>query len=297
MKKNLTFTVIFTLFIILIFLNKSVVTKSSLDAINLFQNKVFPTLFIMFIFQDLIINFSGAEFINLFLNNLFSKIFKISKAGQMVFTLSLFSGSPSNAFILNELVLNKKINVKEANHLLSFTYFANPLFILTMLSLIFDETIPKKIMFSLYLSNFILGFITRKKDFEENYVTSKNSPNFGNILTNAIKKSMNTLIIILGSISFFMILSNIISIYIKFDLINLLTSGIFEISAGLNNLIDFNITEFFKKIIATTFISFGGLSIHLQVCSVIAESKLSYKSFLVGRLKATLIAVLIIVII
>lgn len=297
MKKNFTFVLFFIIFIILIFLNKDLVTESAVNSITLFQNKVFPSLFIMFIIQDLIINYNGAIFFNILLNNLFKKLFKISSSGQMAFTLSLFSGSPSNAFILNELVENKQISTKEANHILKFSYFANPLFLYTMLSLTFEIFITFKIITSLYLSNFILAFCLRKETFKSNEVFKIHNNNFGFILTNAIKKSINTLIMILGSISFFMIFSSLISIFIHNNFFFTICSGLFEITAGLNNLITLETTIFIKKIIATFIISFGGLSIHSQIFSIISTTNLSYKSFLKGRILASLLAVLIVIVI
>lgn len=297
MKKNLIFVLIFTFFLILIFINKEIVQINAVNSLILWQNKIFPSLFIMFVFQDLLISYNAAEFLNILLNNLFSKIFGLSTNGQMAFVLSLFSGSPSNAFILNELTENNKLSKKEANHILKFSYFANPLFLYTMLSLIFNDNTPQKIIITLYISNILLGISLKRETFFSEKNLKINENNFGNVLTNAIKKSTNTLIMILGSVTFFMIISSLISSFFNNDLILSMISGFFEITAGLNTLINLNITNNIKEIIATVIISFGGISIHSQVYSIIKSSNLSYLSFLKGRLYATIIAVLIIIII
>lgn len=296
MKKNLIFILIFTFFLILIFFNKEIIFTSASNSLILWQTKVYPSLFIMFIIQDLLINYNAAYYLNYILYNLFSKIFGISINGQMAFTLSLVSGSPTNAYILNELVKTNKISTNEANHILQFSYFANPLFLYTMLSFIFDDHTPLKIISILYLSNILLGISIKKtKYISTDKYQLYNDINFGNILTNAIKKSINTLLMILGSITFFMIISNLINSYIDNEIITTIISGLFEITASLNKLINLNVSNSIKEILSIVIISFGGLSIHSQIFSIIQDSKLSYKYFLKGRLYATLIALVIVI--
>lgn len=297
MKKNLIFVCFFTFFFILILINKDTVSSSVVNSITLWETKIFPTLFISFVIQDILINYNASFFINYLTCNFFKKLFGISSNGQMAFVLSLISGSPSNAFILSELVLKKKICVDEANHILKFSYFANPIFLYIMLANFFSISVIFKIIFSLYLSNFLLGFAICKKKFLSDNTYFFENLNFGKILTKSIKKSMDTLILILGCVTFFMILSSILKIYFIGDFFNIFISSILEITNGLQSLSLFTGSYKLKEIIAISIISFGGLSVHCQVYSIICDSKLSYKSFLLGRIYSTIIAILIIILI
>ena len=228
MKKNLLFTSFFTIFTILLFININLVKQSAINSIFMWRDYVFPSLFIMFIIQDLLINYDASTFLHFIFHNLFYKLFGLSENGTLAFILSLLSGSPTNAYTINELYSKNLICKNEANQLLGFSYFANPLFSYTMLMLIFNnQTITIKIIISLYLSNLIYAFATKKEYFtsKKDYICNK--LNFGKLLTNSIKKSINTLIMILGSITFFMILSSILNIY--FNNI-VLINGIFEIT-------------------------------------------------------------------
>ena len=74
-------------------------------------------------------------------------------------------------------------------------------------------------------------------------------------------------------------------------------AGILEISQGLNSLININLTSKIKEILAILFISFGGLSIHLQIKGIISDTKISYQKFLKMRILQTLISCLIIFVI
>lgn len=291
MKKNLIFTTIFTILTLLIFINIDIVKQNAINSIFLWRDYVFPSLFIMFIIQDLLINYEASTYLNIILNNSFRKLFGLSKNGQLAFTLSLISGSPTNAYTIKELYSKKLICKEEANHLLEFSYFANPLFCFTMLLLIFnDKLLVLKLLICIYSGNFLYGIISKKTRFtsKENYSIKKAS--FGLILTNSIKKAMNTLIMILGSITFFMILGGVINVYMHNSI---LVNGVLEITAGLNALINYNSSMLIKEILAVIIISFGGLSVHSQIYCIISEENLSYIKFLKGRIIGTIISIII----
>ena len=73
-------------------------------------------------------------------------------------------------------------------------------------------------------------------------------------------------------------------------------SSFLEITNGLNNLSILKINNEIKEIIAVATISFGGLSIHTQIKSILEDTKITYQSFLKGRIMHTIIAVILIII-
>ena len=297
MKKNFIYITLFTTLIILIFLNKDIVTLSCIESIKLWKTKVFASLFIMFIMQDLLISYNAGSILSIILHNSFSKLFGLSTNGQLAFTLSLISGSPVNACTISTMYEEKKLSYEEANHLLKYTYYANPLFLYTMNMLIFNNLFTTiKIIIILYLSNFIYAFATRKNSFKSTYYVYNKLPIFPKVLNESIKKSINTLIMILGTITFFMIIKNITILYFDNKLIITIISGLLELTSGLDSLIHLNINNNLKELLTIIIISFGGLSIHLQVYSFLIEKKLKYLSFLKGRLYITIIAVLLMLI-
>jgi len=127
-KKHLSILIIFIL-IILLFKYNYILKESVIDGVNIWLTKVFPSLFIMFIINDLIIKLDILNGINKFINPLFNKLFKTCGNSSNVFLLSIFSGTPSAAFIIKEMLINNKITLEDANKLISFTFFSNPLFL------------------------------------------------------------------------------------------------------------------------------------------------------------------------
>jgi len=185
---------------------------------------------------------------------------------------------------------NSSISINDANKLISFTYFSNPLFLYNILSNTFNKKITIKIILIHYITNIFIGLLFRKKDNNNNNKTIKNKSNINEIniiklLPSSINKSINTLFMILGTIVFYMIITNLIlNIFNINNLFNIFLRGIFEITQSLNLLNNLNYPSITKELMALSIISFGGLSIHTQVLSIINDTDISYKNFLIGRI-------------
>lgn len=298
-KKLMDFTFCLFCFISLIFIfkNNKEVANVIIEAVNLFLKKVFVSLFPMFILNDILINLNIPYYFYLLFNKLFLKVFKTSGLGAYVFIMSLISGTPSNAYILKELVELEKISLEEANHFLTFTYFSNPLFLSVMLSTIFNTNVVLKIILCHYIANIIIGILIRNK--APKIANNKNilKTNLKITLTKSINKSITTLLMILGTISFYMLLTFIITSLLPNNcLIKAIISGFLEITNGLNTMTSLNILNKIKEIIASAIISFGGLSIHTQIKAILEDTNMNYSYFLKGRIMQSIISVILIMI-
>ena len=272
MKRKLTIILIMTL-IILIFKNYELVLKSTIDGVTIWLYKVFPYLFIMIIMQDILINLNLTSY--------------FKRTSTYIFIMSILSGSPSSAYIISKLVNNNDISKDYGNVCLIFTFFANPLFLYTILKLIFNNNPTTiKLLIIIYLSNLLL-YLFYKKELHNNKLKGK-SKNIN--LALSIKTSINTNLMVLGSIVFYLVISNIIinTFNISYPF-SIFVKGFLEMTQGFNSLIDCNIK--LKEIITVGFITFGGLSIHTQVKCILDEYNLSYKYFLKGRILQMIIAI------
>ena len=284
MKNNYKDYLIITISLLFLYfsiINNKLINESIISSITLWVTKVFPSLFPMILLNNILIDYNFPYYI--------TKIFKKKGLKYYVMLLSLFSGSPSNAIIIKELYQKKIINEDDANKLLTYTFFSNPIFLITMLSFIFDIKTTWKIIIISYLSNFIISFIFKIKP--NNLKTIKNKEHS---ISNSITKTMSTLIMILGTISFYILLSTFIITIFNLNAVNsLFIRGILELTQGLSYLKDINITSFLKEMIALIFISFGGLSIHAQIKSILTDTNLSYKYFFYGRLLSIIISLIL----
>ena len=111
------------------------------------------------------------------------------------------------------------------------------------------------------------------------------------ILLESIKKSMNTMLMILGTITLFFVINAIIN-----PLNKPLISGILEVSQGLNQLGIVNLSISLKEVYTLLFVCFGGLSIILQIKSILDDSKISLNTFFKARVLQALIAIIFLII-
>jgi sporulation integral membrane protein YlbJ len=278
---------------------------------SIWENNIFPSLFPFFVIGDLLINMGFPDFLGELLRPLMYKLFKINGTGSFVLMLSMLSGFPSCAKYTKELYLNGSINEEEASKLLTFTHFSNPLFILGTLSILFlnNKEIGIYILICHYVGNLFVGLLFRnyyisKKDDTKvslksalNKMYSKrrdNTKNIGQIITNSLMNSINTLFLILGTITLFLILTTVINNNISISEYNsAFLNGILELTQGLKYISMLRIPIYNQALIAVFLLSFGGLSVHMQVISIISDTKIKYFPYFIARILHACISTLI----
>lgn len=291
-KVHKIFTLILLIFFIFLLFKFNYLLKPSvLNSLDLWLNKVFPSLFIMFIINDILINTNILNDLNKLINPLFNKIFHTTGNAFSLFLLSIFSGSPTNAHLIKTSLEKGEITYNTAQKLMNYTYFSNPLFLYNILSMHFNSFITSKIIIIHYLSNIIIALLVRGKESKEITITyQRKKTNIFLLLSQSISKSINTLLMILGCLSFYMIISNLLITLLPFNnTFIVISKGLLEITQGLNILNIIPYQSIIKEMIAIFLISFGGLSIHTQVLSLINDNKL-YKEYLKGRIYQALIS-------
>lgn len=300
MKKysNFLIVIITLFFLIEIFTNKNLIFNTISFSLDIWVNNLIPSLFPMFILSDILITYNFVKYIPKWFINIFSYLFNIKKECTLVFFLSMLSGFPTNAKNIRKLYDMNIINGREASHMLMFTHFSNPLFILGTLSIFFlnNKKLGIIILLSHYLSNFIIGVIVRKLNNISNNTSNEKEKKlyFGPVFVNAIKSSIDTLLLILGTLTCFLIISSII--INRFDLNSynsLLIKSILEITMGLKELSLFSFSNLTKVILSSCILSFGGLSVHMQVISQLIDTNISYKSFFIGRILQVFISLIL----
>ena len=94
---------------------------------------------------------------------------------------------------------------------------------------------------------------------------------------------------ILGTLIFYNLIINLIPINIP--TIKNILNGILEITTSLANLKNINIAINIKKILTLIYLSFGGLSIHTQIKSILPDT--NYNIFIKSRLICIIISLIL----
>lgn len=289
-KYSNLFIVIFT-FIILIFilLNKSLVSNTIVYSFYIWFNTLVPSMMPMFIISDILINYNFTKYIPKSIINFISKLFNISNNATLILLLSLVSGFPLNAMNIITSYDSNLISREEAEHLLLFNHFPNPLFVLNTVGIMYlnNNLYGLIILISTILSNVILGILVRGKNTltNINFISNYNkSQTFTMVFSNSIKKCINSLLMISVTVCLFLILSTlIINIFNFNDYLSLGIKSILEMTMALKEISSMSISNLIRVILSSGIISFGGLSIHMQVISILDE-KIRYNNYFIGRL-------------
>lgn len=292
-KSQELFAVLIILFLYLgIFIKPELIIESGISSINIFKTKLFPSIFPFFLLANLILELGIADKISGKLNLIIKKLFHVEGISSFIIIISIISGFPSGSSYISSCYKDKSISKETANYLLTFTHFANPLFILGTCGLVLNNmSIAYKILIIQIIANIMLGIILRPKEIIS-FKTSKNySSSFLEALPKAITKAINLLLFMLGSISFFMFFSKLLSEFLNLNaFFTVIMTGILDLTSGISMVNTLGLSPDLMGLIILSFITFGSFSVHIQVINNIKEQDLSYKYFFLGRIIETAVA-------
>lgn len=308
-------------FVLIIFTGCLVIfSKSNLSAAKsglvLWANSIVPSLFPFFVATELLSHTNFTYYLGRILNRFMKPIFNVRGEGSFAFIMGIISGYPIGAKIAANFRENNICSKEECERLLSFTNNSGPLFIIGTagISMFGNSTIGFLLLITHLLASITVGIIFRfwkhnvkySSTGNNSYVTPKDNislSNLGGIIGNSISSSINTILLIGGFVVLFSVIISILQtsqlldvfsdclkplfnlLHIPDEFSNGFVSGILELTNGLNMICNIHIKKLSINIILASFLlGLGGISILLQVWSVIAKTDLSIKPYILGKL-------------
>ena len=288
----------------------------------LWADSVLPALLPFFIATELLSYTNVIPFLGRMLNKFMRPVFNVPGEGAFPFIMGIISGYPVGAKIVTKLRENNTCTKEECERLLAFTNNSGPLFIVGTvgISLIGDTTIGIILLIVHILASITVGVLfrfwksnkalNRNYKFSYNYLShsrSENSnvsfSNLGEVLGKCIMNSINTVVMIGGFVVLFSVIISILEnsnalhilsvlIYPILDILHIpheyatgLLSCIIELTNGLNTISTIPIKEYSYTIILSSFLlGFGGISVLLQVFSIISKTDISIKPYVIGKI-------------
>lgn len=306
-KMQSVLIMIILLFICLEILTDSESILNSVSfSLNIFKKSIFPSLFPFFVLSTLLIKYGLPEFMSNILEGFMGRIFKINGKCSFIFFMSILSGNPACAKYTKELLLDGSINKYEATKILCFSSFTSPLFILGGLSVLLNNNeVPILILICHYLGNILVGILIRnyhpskikgknsiKKAIDEMHMKRiSNKESFGTIITNSLVESINTLLLILGVITICLVLTTIVENNLNINSVfQSVLNGFIEMTQGIKYISLQPIPLKLKSTLTVMILSFAGLSVHIQIMSVLSETEIKYMPFLLSRILSSIIS-------
>lgn len=309
--------------IILLLFTTSLVlfSKTNMQAVKsglkLWVNSVIPSLFPFFIATECLSRTNIPKLLGKIFNRIMKPLFNIPGEGSFALAMGWLSGYPVGAKIAVNFRNNNILSKAECERLLSFTNNSGPLFIIGTcgISLFGSSTIGLLLFLSHILGCISVGIIFRfwKKNIlpqssytisqSDNKLQSISFSNFGEILSDSIKSATSTIVMIGGFIVLFSVIISILStsgitslieifflplshlFNIPSKIFSYFFTGIFEITNGISLIAQINLKQISINIILTAFLlGIGGISVLLQVLSIVSKSDLSIKPYIFGKL-------------
>lgn len=317
--KNNVLPILCFIFLLCLVIFPETSVNGAVKGINLWLNTVFPSLFPFFVASEILYGTGIIRMIGAFLEPVMRPLFNVPGSGSFALAMGITSGYPVGARITSSLRTSGLLSRHEAERLLAFTNNSGPLFIIGAVSTgMFKLPAIGVFMWACHVAACItVGIIFRFAYHKKNRSTfgpdkkktlpftqpKKEKPsNPGKLIGDAVGNSINLVLMIGGFIILFSviidilmktglisILSSIIAYPFEFigvdeNTIKALISGFFEITTGTNMAANGNMPLIMRLAAASAIIGWAGISVHLQVSSVIKETDISIKPYLFGKL-------------
>ncbi|MDR1150447.1 MAG: hypothetical protein LBJ93_02345 [Clostridiales bacterium] len=303
---------------------------ASKNGIVLWFNNILPTILPFLICANILI-FSGfLEILSIFLESISQKFFNLPGIFIFVFISGIISGYPVGSKLVVNLRKDKKITREQANTLIMFCNNPGILFILGTVatSMLKNKYIGYFLILTNYLTVllivFIFGFLSRINNKKEKKFFTKekflfkfkrtfkklmsNKKSIGYILSKSVSDAIESMLQICGFIVLFSVIVKILELIKLCELIygfkpdfllpNLdfnkfkgIFISLFELTNGVKILCLNKLSKNLASILALV-ISFGGLSVHAQTFSLMSNTDISKKRYLISKIIISLVVFL-----
>lgn len=335
-RKDALLSLLLALMVILIALSMILFPEPSFKAaergLTVWWDVVLPALLPFFIAAELLMGMGVVHFIGVLMEPLMRPLFNVPGTGAFAMAMGIASGYPLGAALSARLKDDNLATKTEAERLMCFCNTSDPLFMTGAVAVgMFKRTdIATVIIAAHYLSALTVGlamkFWRRSTKHSPPMETEKHGfavmravrtmrkaqreskKAFGELLGDSVKRSINTLLMILGFIVLFSVIFEILTMlqvteYLSIFLSKVLpesilpkalheaiVSGLFEITIGTSLASQTEAPLLARVAVASGIIAWSGLSVHAQVAAVIQPSRLSVWPYSIARLCQALLA-------
>jgi len=309
--------------------------QSAVEGLKVWWDIVFPALLPFFIGSEILMGLGVVHFMGVLLEPFMRPLFNVPGVGSFVLAMGLASGYPLGSILTAKLRRDKLCSKTEAERLMSFTNTADPLFMTgaVAVGMFHDISVGFVIIGAHYLSalavGLILAFYKRNQDRSPALEVAsqgnifvkalraliqardKDGRPLGKLMGDAVRQSVNSLLLIGGFIILFSVVVRILSLVgvVSFltrilataltalgwnpEVAPSLVSGFFEITMGAQAASRAPVPLADKVMAASALIAWSGLSVHAQVAAVTQGTDINMGPYVGARvIHAALAAVI-----
>ncbi|MHB8076865.1 sporulation integral membrane protein YlbJ [Desulfosporosinus fructosivorans] len=302
------------------------VISSAGEGLVLWWRFVLPALLPFFILSELLMSAGFVHFLGVLLESFMRPVFRLPGKAAFVVAMGYTSGFPMGAVLTARLRKAGEITRVEGERLLAFTNNPSPGFMLGAVAsgMLGKPALGIILSSSIYLANLLVGFLFRfyrvttgprqssrlpsfRRAWQEmKEAQFKDNRAFGQILSEAIKQSITTVLMVAGFMAIFSVILRLLNVWhvitflatlshvfieaIPIPILQAFFNGLFEMTLGCQGTIQ-AVTELNHQVaLLALLMGWSGLSVFAQVAGFISETDLRFFPFVVARTLQGIIA-------
>lgn len=307
-------------------LHPSEAFDAAVKGLEVWWNVVFPALLPFFMGSEILMGLGVVHFLGVLLEPLMRPVFNVPGVGSFVIAMGLASGFLVGGNISAQMHRKRLVSKVEAERLISFTNTSDPLFMCgaVALGMLGYPEIGGTIVAAHYLSALTTGLFLRfyGKDQPNTPETiargrmlsraaaalydarKKDGRAFGQVMGDAVRNSVNSLLLIGGTIILFSVIIRVLTVTgvvgivsaaaykilfgplgMHAELMPAVVNGFFEIDLGClaASQVSTAVPMTQKIMVTSGIIAWSGLSVFAQVAAITSDTDINMKPFVMGR--------------
>jgi sporulation integral membrane protein YlbJ len=302
------------------------VLSSAGGGLALWWRFVLPALLPFFILSELLMAAGFVYFLGVLLESFMRPVFRLPGKAAFVVAMGYTSGFPMGAVLTARLRQAGELTRVEGERLLAFTNNPSPGFMFGAVAsgMLGKPTLGIILASSIYIANLLVGFLFRfyrvtpsprhptfspsfKRAWQEmKNAQTKDNRAFGQLLSDAIKQSITTVLMVAGFMAFFSVILRLLNIWhvtaflatmthivikeIPLPTLQAFFNGLFEMTLGCQGTIQAVSKLNHQVALLALLMGWSGLSVFAQVAGFISETDLRFFPFVVARVLQGIIA-------
>ncbi|MGY5344573.1 nucleoside recognition domain-containing protein [Paenibacillus glucanolyticus] len=303
--------------------------QATLQALKLWWNIVFPALLPFLVLVEILIAYGWAHGVGVLLDPLMRKIFKLPGTGGWVLITGMTAGFPAGAQAASGMYKQGELHVSDAGKLAAISHFCNPMTILVVIGtgLLHKPEAGYLLLIVHWISGLLAAWTfglfsknshtanrqiaalplnhTHMNDLAKHPILKRASAaaldahqrdgrGFGKLLGDSVTRSVQTLMMTGGFILFFAVIIRVLSSHLLPQLPSYFTSGLLEIHLAAQSISTSAFsTGTLQLAVLSAALAWSGISAQLQSLSLMRETGLSWRFFMMKRALHSVFAFLI----
>ncbi len=279
------------------------------SGIDLCLRLIIPTLFPFFVTSVLLSELGFTELLGRLLSPIAARLFGVSGKGATAFVIGLCGGYPLGAAYIADMLKGGAIDSEEAAHLLPFCNNSGPAFIIGAVGVgIFSSSAVGLFLYGVHIfAAAVGGVILGGGSGVENSEVSIRSSDFASALTEAVRRSVTSILGVCGFVVAFSVFCELLYGFGSIDEIaaklssafclelhwgKALFIGLFELGSGIGAMAGLSLSAE-NLALAAFLLSWGGVSVHFQTLALLKDTEIKTARYMIGRFMIAVIAAIV----